>query len=90
MRGFGLSSPVGGFAGFLYPNGAGLRKEHDPPLHIKPCPGSTWTCVKEVERMTMTKRESNSIWSLVREDRDVDDLIFGQNSREMAQPCSDR
>ena len=26
--------------------------------------------------MTMVKRDSNSIWSLVREDRDIDDLIF--------------
>ena len=27
--------------------------------------------------MTMVKRDSNSIWSTVREDRDIDDLIFG-------------
>lgn len=42
--------------------------------------------------MTMSKREPNSIWNLVREDRDIDDLIFGENlnDREMAQPCSDR
>lgn len=41
--------------------------------------------------MTMSKRESNSVWNLVREDRDIDDLIFGDvNGREMAQPCSDR
>ena len=26
--------------------------------------------------MTMVKRDSNNIWSLVREDRDIDDLIF--------------
>lgn len=26
--------------------------------------------------MTMPKREVNSIWSKVREDRDIDDLIF--------------
>ena len=26
--------------------------------------------------MTMLKREKNSIWSKVREDRDIDDLIF--------------
>lgn len=47
---------------------------------------------REVESMTMVKRESNSIWNLVREDRDIDDLIFGENlnSREMTQPCSDR
>ena len=43
--------------------------------------------------MTMVKRDSNSIWSLVREDRDIDDLIFAGetlNGREMSQPCSDR
>lgn len=43
--------------------------------------------------MTMVKRESNSVWNLVREDRDIDDLIFAGetlNGREMAQPCSDR
>ena len=46
---------------------------------------------KEVDSMTMVKRESNSVWNLVREDRDIDDLIFSQtNDREMAQPCSDR
>lgn len=46
---------------------------------------------KEVDCMTMSKRESNSVWNLVREDRDIDDLIFGDaNGREMAQPCSDR
>lgn len=27
--------------------------------------------------MTMIKREKPSIWSLVREDRDIDDIIFG-------------
>lgn len=26
--------------------------------------------------MTMPKRETNTIWSKVREDRDIDDLIF--------------
>ncbi len=26
--------------------------------------------------MTMPKRETNSVWSKVREDRDIDDLIF--------------
>ena len=31
---------------------------------------------KEVNSMTMVKRDSNSIWSLLREDRDIDDLIF--------------
>ena len=36
--------------------------------------------------MTMVKRDSNSIWSLVREDRDIDDLIFAGetlNGREI-------
>ena len=28
--------------------------------------------------MTMMKREPDSIWNRVREDRDVDDLIFGE------------
>ena len=32
--------------------------------------------------MTMVKRDSNSIWSLVREDRDIDDLIFEKDSCE--------
>ena len=48
---------------------------------------------EEVNSMTMVKRDSNSIWSLVREDRDIDDLIFAGetlNGREMSQPCSDR
>ena len=31
---------------------------------------------KEMAAMTMPKREVNSIWSKVREDRDIDDLIF--------------
>lgn len=31
---------------------------------------------KETAAMTMPKREVNSIWSKVREDRDIDDLIF--------------
>ena len=26
--------------------------------------------------MTMVKREVNSVWSKVREDKDIDDLIF--------------
>ena len=30
--------------------------------------------------MTMVKRETNSIWSRVREDRDIDVLIFGEES----------
>ncbi len=43
--------------------------------------------------MTMVKREPNSIWSRVREDRDVDDLIFGeefQSGRGETLPCSER
>lgn len=42
--------------------------------------------------MTMMKREVNSIWSRVRADVDVDDLIFnseGNNTRE-DESCSDR
>ena len=31
---------------------------------------------KEISAMTMPKRETNSVWSKVREDRDIDDLIF--------------
>ena len=31
--------------------------------------------------MTMPKREVNSIWSKVREDRDIDDLIFNYEAR---------
>lgn len=31
---------------------------------------------KEMAAMTMPKRETNSVWSRVREDRDIDDLIF--------------
>lgn len=30
--------------------------------------------------MTMVKREVNSIWSKVREDKDIDDLIFNYDS----------
>ncbi len=30
--------------------------------------------------MTMPKREVNSIWSKVREDRDIDDLIFNYDA----------
>ena len=43
--------------------------------------------------MTMMKREPNSIWSRVREDRDVDDLIFGEelvSGRERSMTCSER
>ncbi len=41
--------------------------------------------------MTMLKREVNSIWSRVRADVDVDDLIFNDDthSRE-EQTCSQR
>lgn len=42
--------------------------------------------------MTMMKREVNNIWSHVRADVDVDDLIFnyeGTNTRE-DELCSDR
>lgn len=31
---------------------------------------------KELAAMTMPRREVNSVWSKVREDRDIDDLIF--------------
>ena len=30
--------------------------------------------------MTMVKWDANNIWSRVREDRDIDDLIFGEES----------
>lgn len=43
--------------------------------------------------MTMPKKEINSIWSRVRSDMDVDDLIFnsdGYNAREDDMVCSDR
>ncbi len=30
--------------------------------------------------MTMPKREVNSVWSRVREDRDIDDLIFNYDA----------
>ena len=42
--------------------------------------------------MTMMKRETNSIWSRVRPDVDVDDLIFNYedtHGRE-EESCSDR
>ena len=41
--------------------------------------------------MTMMKREPDSVWNRVREDRDVDDLIFGEEFsvyREQSQPVS--
>ena len=43
--------------------------------------------------MTMIKRESNSIWSRVREDRDIDDMIFGEELSSVHEdilPCSER
>ena len=43
--------------------------------------------------MTMAKNELNSIWARVREDRDVDDLIFRRDAgsgREDERVCSDR
>ena len=43
--------------------------------------------------MTMVKREANNIWSRVREDRNVDDLIFGEEfhfDREDSMTCSER
>ena len=47
---------------------------------------------REVNSMTMVKREVNNIWSRVRCDVDVDDLIFdyeGTHSRE-DETCSER
>ena len=43
--------------------------------------------------MTMTKRETNSIWNSVREDKDIDDLIFGYEpyyAHDQAHKCSER
>lgn len=42
--------------------------------------------------MTMVKREVNSIWSKVREDKDIDDLIFNYDSNYTSEDntCSDR
>ena len=43
--------------------------------------------------MTMAKREVNSIWAKVREDRDIDDLIFDHDAVSHASEdstCSDR
>ena len=42
--------------------------------------------------MTMPKREINSIWSKVREDRDIDDLIFNYEAYHTSEDdgCSDR
>ena len=42
--------------------------------------------------MTMPKWEVNSIWSKVREDRDIDDLIFDYEAYQSGEDstCSDR
>ena len=42
--------------------------------------------------MTMATREVNSIWSKVREDRDIDDLIFDYDAHHTSEDsaCSDR
>lgn len=42
--------------------------------------------------MTMAKWEVNSIWSKVREDRDIDDLIFDYDAYHTSEDntCSDR
>ena len=42
--------------------------------------------------MTMAKWEVNSIWSKVREDRDIDDLIFDSDAHHTSDDsaCSDR
>ena len=42
--------------------------------------------------MTMPKREANTIWSRVREDVDIDDLIFNYEATHSSEDdaCSDR
>ena len=48
---------------------------------------------EEATSMTMPKFEVNSIWSRVRSDVDVDDLIFdaeGYSAKEDDRVCSDR
>ena len=42
--------------------------------------------------MTMPKWEVNSIWAKVRDDRDIDDLIFNYESTYSSEDdtCSDR
>lgn len=42
--------------------------------------------------MTMPKWEVNSIWSKIREDRDIDDLIFDYETYQPGEDntCSDR
>ncbi len=49
-------------------------------------------CGSEVYPMTMPKREVNSVWSRVREDVDLDDLIFEHDlgRDENGNLCSDR
>ena len=48
---------------------------------------------KEGNGMTMPKYDANNIWTRVRNDVDVDDLIFqsdGLRTVEDERPCSDR
>ena len=75
--------------------GWGHSKKHDFPPSFA---GRTMVFLypflrrKEGIRMTMMKREVNSIWSRVRSDVDIDDLIFdyeGTHARE-DESCSDR
>ena len=42
--------------------------------------------------MTMPKREVNTVWAKVREDRDIDDLIFNYDAYHTSDDdtCSDR
>lgn len=42
--------------------------------------------------MTMPKREVNTVWSKVREDKDIDDLIFDYDAYHANDDsaCSDR
>lgn len=44
---------------------------------------------KEMAAMTMPKREVNSIWSKVREDRDIDDLIFNYDACHTSEDDAD-
>ena len=80
------------------PEQAGAFQTHKPFLH-RPCSGRWYFYTyffqflrREVNSMTMVKREVNNIWSRVRSDVDVDDLIFdyeGTHSRE-DETCSER
>ena len=47
---------------------------------------------KEMADMTMPKREVNSIWAKVRDDVDIDDLIFNYEAYHTSEDdgCSDR